>query len=70
MGKNQEEEIIHDPGENIEEPDKYRFGYETEFSRKEKWWVILGALKGALLIAAAYLGGIALIIWLMVTFWT
>lgn len=69
MRQEQEEEIIRDPGENVETPNKYELRYETEFSGREKRWVVLGALKGALLIAAAYLGGIALIIWLMVTFW-
>lgn len=67
MRQEQDEELIRDPGERVEKEDDFRPEYE--FSRQEKRWVVLGALKGALLIAAAYLGGMAFIIWLMVTFW-
>ena len=43
---------------------------ELELTRQEKWWVALGALKGALLIGLAYLIGGAVLIWLMLALWT
>ncbi len=40
-----------------------------EFTRQQRRWAALGALKGALLIGACYLVGLGIIIGLMVLFW-
>ncbi len=42
---------------------------EQGLTRKERLMVVLGALKATLLIAAVYIAGAALLIWLMVTLW-
>ena len=39
---------------------------KDQFSRSERRMAILGALKAALLIGAAYIAGLGLLIWLMV----
>ena len=42
---------------------------EERFSREERRWYILGALKAALLIALAFIVGIGIVIALMVLAW-
>ncbi|MBE5038579.1 hypothetical protein INF35_12345 [Subdoligranulum sp. DSM 109015] len=42
---------------------------QEELTAGQKFWVILGALKAALLIGSVYLVGLGLIILLMVLFW-
>lgn len=60
--------MIREPGERIPEVDEPERP-ELQLSRQERCWVALGALKSALLIGFAYLAGIGLIIWLMLTLW-
>lgn len=43
---------------------------EPSFTRQERRWIALGALKSALLIGAVYLIAAALLIWLMLVVWT
>ena len=43
---------------------------EMKLSRQERRWIILGVLKGALLIGGVYIVGAALLIWLMLAIWT
>ncbi len=43
---------------------------KVQLNRQERRWFILGALKSALMIAAVYLIGAALLIWLMLKIWT
>lgn len=43
---------------------------EIQLTKEERRWIALGALKSALLIAAVYLIGAALLIWLMLVIWT
>ena len=43
---------------------------ELKLTRQEQRWIILGALKSALLIGGAYLAGAALLIWFLLTIWT
>lgn len=68
MRRREEGEMIREPGERIPEVDEPERP-ELQLSRQERRWVALGALKSALLIGFAYLAGIGLIIWLMLTLW-
>lgn len=43
---------------------------KLEPTRQERRWMALGALKGALLIALVYLAGGAILIWLLLFFWS
>lgn len=43
---------------------------QPEFTKEERRWAILGALKSTLLIGGAYLIGMAVVILLMLKFWT
>lgn len=42
---------------------------QAEYTPSQRWWAALGALKGALLIGAAYMVGLGIIIGLMFLFW-
>ncbi len=44
-------------------------GLQVTPTKEESRWIALGALKGALLIGAAYLIGGALLIWLILALW-
>lgn len=61
-------ELIHDPDENV--PDGEEVRPEEQLNRQERRWYALGALKSALLIGSAYMIGFAIIIVLMLWFWT
>ena len=61
--------IIHDEGEDISDQGP-KLIPNTELTPKERRWVILGALSGALLIGLAFIVGLGIIIALMVIFWT
>lgn len=61
-------ELIHDPDENV--PDGEEVRPEEQLNRQERRWYALGALKSALLIGSAYMIGFAIIIALMLWFWT
>ncbi len=43
---------------------------KLELSRQERRWIIMGALKSALLIASVYIIGGALLIWFLLTVWS
>lgn len=58
------------PSEAFREPDREKRPWEdSSFSRKEQWMYALGALKAALLIGLAYLGGLGILIALLLLFW-
>lgn len=40
-----------------------------EWTRKEKFWAVMGALKATLLIAGAYLAGLAVLLALLLWLW-
>lgn len=42
---------------------------QNEYTFKERFWLVMGALKASLLIGLAYLAGFALLIGLMLWFW-
>ena len=42
---------------------------QPQYTRQQRRWAALGALKGALLIGGAYLLGLGIIIGLMFLFW-
>lgn len=67
MRQEEEYEIISDSGENVDDPDEFR--PELHFSRQERRWIALGALKSALLIGAVYVGVLGVIIWLLLKVW-
>ena len=43
---------------------------KLELSRQERRWIIMGALKSALLIASVYIIGGALLNWFLLTVWS
>ena len=53
--------IIHDEGEDISDQGPKMIP-NTELTPKERRWVILGALSGALLIGLAFIVGLGIII--------
>ncbi|MDD7389139.1 MAG: hypothetical protein PUG60_05665 [Lachnospiraceae bacterium] len=61
-------ELIHDPDEHVPEEEEVR--PEEQLTRQERRWYIMGALKSTLLIGSAYVIGFAVIILLMLWFWT
>lgn len=68
MRREENEEIIREPGERIADVDEPARP-ELQLSRQERRWVALGALKSALLIGFVYLAAFGLIIWLMLALW-
>lgn len=42
---------------------------KAPLTRKERLMIVLGALKATLLIAAAYILGLGLVVWLFLHFW-
>lgn len=67
MRRDEDYEIIHDQEERMDDPNEFR--PELQLSRQERRWIALGALKGALVIGAVYMGILGLIIWLMLKIW-
>lgn len=61
-------QIIHDPDENV--PDEEEREPEIELTSQERRWYALGAMKSALLIGCVYVVAFAIIIMLMLLFWT
>lgn len=55
------------PGERRQEPEQRQ--PEPALTRQERRWVVLGALKGTLLIAGAYLLGLGAVIALLLLLW-
>lgn len=43
---------------------------EIRLTRQEQRWIVLGALKSALLIGGIYLVGAGLLIWFLLAIWT
>lgn len=67
MRRDTDGEVFYEPDAPDEEQEKRP---ELELTREEKRWVALGALKSGLLIALVYIIGGAVLIWLMLSFWT
>ncbi|MBQ8856518.1 MAG: hypothetical protein IJ024_00085 [Lachnospiraceae bacterium] len=65
--RNSKEQNLYEESEVFEEEP---LEPELKLSKQEQRWIILGALKGALLIGAVYIVGAALLIWLLLTIWT
>ena len=54
----------------VNEPDQKQNPHnEPIMTKKETMWYVFGALKAALLIAGAFIIGLGLLIWLMLTVW-
>lgn len=53
-----------------EELDEELLEPELKLSKQEQRWIIMGALKSALLIGGAYIVGGALLIWFLMAIWT
>lgn len=53
-----------------EELDEEPLEPELKLSRQEQRWIIMGALKSALLIGGAYIVGGGLLIWFLLAIWT
>ena len=66
MRDSEREYLYEDPEELEEEP----LEPELKLSRQEQRWIVLGALKSALLIGGVYLVGAALLIWILLAIWT
>ena len=52
-----------------EYPPGYRFPTELEFSRQERRWIALSAMRTAIGIGLIYIIGAGLLIWLMLKIW-
>lgn len=53
-----------------EELDEELLEPELKLSKQEQRWIIMGALKSALLIGGAYIVGGGLLIWFLMAIWT
>ena len=53
-----------------EELDEELLEPELKLSKQEQHWIIMGALKSALLIGGAYIVGGGLLIWFLMAIWT
>ena len=53
-----------------EELDEELLEPELKLSKQEQRWIIMGALKSALLIGGAYIVGGARLIWFLMAIWT
>ena len=53
-----------------EELDEELLEPELKLSKQEQRWIIMGALKSALLIGGAYIVGGGLLIWFLLAIWT
>lgn len=67
MRRDEDYEVIHDSQENVDDSEESR--PELQFSSQERLWIAFGALKGALIIGAIYMGALGLVIWLMIKIW-
>lgn len=66
MRDSEREYLYEDPEELEEEP----LEPELKLSRQEQRWIVLGALKSALLIGGVYIVGAGLLIWFLLAIWT
>ena len=66
MRDSEREYLYEDPEELEEEP----LEPELKLSRQEQRWIVLGALKSALLIGGVYILGAGLLIWFLLAIWT
>ena len=53
-----------------EELDEELLEPDLKLSKQEQRWIIMGALKSALLIGGAYIVGGGLLIWFLMAIWT
>ena len=65
--KNQDDRRVFEEPDLIDEENEEP---KLELSRQERRWIIMGALKSALLIASVYIIGGALLIWFLLTVWS
>ncbi len=65
--KNQDDRRVFEEPDLMDEENEEP---KLELSRQERRWVIMGALKSALLIASVYIIGGALLIWFLLTVWS
>ena len=66
MRDSEKEYLYGEPEETAEEA----LEPELQLSRQEQRWIIMGALKSALLIGGIYIVGGALLIWILLAIWT
>ncbi len=62
----EENEMIYDEGERRPEDEWHP---ELEFSRQERRWIALSAMRTALGIGLIYIIGAGILIWLMLKIW-
>ena len=65
--KNQDDRRVFEEPDLMDEENEEP---KLELSRQERRWIIMGALKSALLIALVYIIGGALLIWFLLTVWS
>lgn len=65
--KNQDDRRVFEEPDLIDEENEEP---KLELNRQERRWIIMGALKSALLIASVYIIGGALLIWFLLTVWS
>ena len=65
--KNQDDRRVFEEPDLMDEENEEP---KLELSRQERRWIIMGALKSALLIASVYIIGGALLIWFLLTVWS
>ena len=65
--KNQDDRRVFEEPDLMDEENEEP---KPELSRQERRWIIMGALKSALLIASVYIIGGALLIWFLLTVWS
>lgn len=65
--KNQDDKRVYEEPDLMDEENEEP---KLELSRQERRWIIMGALKSALLIASVYIIGGALLIWFLLAVWS
>ena len=65
--RDSEREYLYEDSEELEEEP---LEPELKLSRQEQRWIVLGALKSALLIGGVYIVGAGLLIWFLLAIWT
>ncbi len=64
--RNSEKDYLYGEPEEMEEE---TLEPELRLTRQEQRWIIMGALKSALLIGGIYIVGAALLIWFLLAIW-
>lgn len=64
--RNSEKDYLYGEPEEMEEE---TLEPELQLTRQEQRWIIMGALKSALLIGGIYIVGAALLIWFLLAIW-